>query len=75
MRSDFSLYSLSIKLREVFVLARQIITLRIARLDFFSDNMVITYIKQVMDQPGKVANPARDQVNKEHDFFSVSVRA
>ena len=28
-----------------------------------------------MDQPGKVANPARGQLNKEHEFFPVPVRA
>ena len=33
-----------------------------------------TYSKS-MDQPGKVANPARGQLNKEHDFFPARVRA
>ena len=28
-----------------------------------------------MDQPGKVANPARGQLNKENDYFAVRVRA
>ena len=28
-----------------------------------------------MDQPGKVANPARGQLNRENGFFSVPVRA
>ena len=28
-----------------------------------------------MDQPGKVANPARGQLNRENDFFPVPVRA
>ena len=28
-----------------------------------------------MDQPGKVANPARGQLNKENEYFPVSVRA
>ena len=36
--------------------------------------MVITYGKG-RDQPGKAANPARGQLNREHDFFPVSVRA
>ena len=36
--------------------------------------MVITYGKG-KDQPGKVANPARGQPNKENDFFPVPVRA
>ena len=27
------------------------------------------------DQPGKVANPARGQVNKENSYFHVPVRA
>ena len=33
-----------------------------------------TYSKS-MDQPGKVANPARDQLNRENEYFSVPVRA
>ena len=36
--------------------------------------MVITYSKGV-DPPGEVANPARDQLNREKDFFPVPVRA
>ena len=36
--------------------------------------MVITYSKG-KDQPGKVANPARSQLNKKNEFFPVSVRA
>ena len=36
--------------------------------------MVITYSK-TMDQPGKVANPARGQLNRENEYFSVPVRA
>ena len=36
--------------------------------------MVITYNKG-KDQPGKVANPARGQLNRETYFFSVPVRA
>ena len=35
--------------------------------------MVITYIAK--DQPGKVANPARGQLNRENGFFPVPVRA
>ena len=35
--------------------------------------MVITYSKS-MDQPGKVANPARGQLNRENKYFPVSVR-
>ena len=34
----------------------------------------ITYSKS-MDQPGRVANPARGQLNRENDFFPVRVRA
>ena len=33
-----------------------------------------TYIKS-MDQPGKVANPARGQLNRENEYFPVRVRA
>ena len=33
-----------------------------------------TYSKS-MDQPGKVANPARDQLNREDEYFPVRVRA
>ena len=36
--------------------------------------MVITYSKG-KDQPGKVANPARGQLNKENYFSPVPVRA
>ena len=36
--------------------------------------MVITYSKD-KDQPGKVANPARGQLNRENIFFPVPVRA
>ena len=36
--------------------------------------MVITYSKSV-NQPGKVVNPARGQLNRENDFFPVPVRA
>ena len=33
-----------------------------------------TYSKS-MDQPGKVANPARRQLNRENEYFPVRVRA
>ena len=36
--------------------------------------MVIIYSK-IMDQPGKVANPARGQLNRENEYFFVRVRA
>ena len=36
--------------------------------------MVITYSKS-MDQPGKVANLVRSQLNRENDYFPVPVRA
>ena len=36
--------------------------------------MVITYSKS-MDQPGKVANPACGQLNRENEYFPVRVRA
>ena len=36
--------------------------------------IVITYSKS-MDQPGKVANPPRGQLNRENEFFPVPVRA
>ena len=36
--------------------------------------MVITYSTS-MDQPGKVANPARGQLNRENDHFHVPARA
>ena len=35
--------------------------------------MVITYSKS-MDQPGKVTNPARSQLNRENEHFPVPVR-
>ena len=33
-----------------------------------------TYSKS-MDQPGKVANPARGQLNRKNEYFPVPVRA
>ena len=36
--------------------------------------MVITYSKG-KDQLGKVANPARGQLNRENEYFPVHVRA
>ena len=33
------------------------------------------YIVRVKDQPGKVTNPARDQMNKENEYCLVRVRA
>ena len=36
--------------------------------------MVIIYSKS-MDRPGKVANPARGQLNRENEYFPVRVRA
>ena len=36
--------------------------------------MVITYSKK-MDQPGKVANPARGQLNRENEYFPVPIRS
>ena len=35
---------------------------------------MVTY-SQSLDQPGKVANPARGQLNRENEYFSVPVRA
>ena len=37
--------------------------------------MVITYYKQIMDQPGKVGNPACGQLNRENQYSPVPVRA
>ena len=37
--------------------------------------MVITYYSKSMDQPGKVANPAHGQLNRENEYFPVRVRA
>ena len=36
--------------------------------------MIITHRKS-KDQPGKVANPARGQLNRENEYFPVPVRA
>ena len=36
--------------------------------------MVITYGKS-KDQPGKFANPARGQLDRENEYFPVPVRA
>ena len=33
------------------------------------------YLMQSMDQPGKVANPAGGQLNREIEYFPVPVRA
>ena len=32
-------------------------------------------IIHIYDQPGKVANPARGQLSRENEYFSVPVRA
>ena len=32
-----------------------------------------THVQLVMDQPGKVANPARGQLNRENEYFPVRV--
>ena len=37
-------------------------------------SMAITYNSKGKDQPGKVANPARGQLNRENEFFPVAVR-
>ena len=37
--------------------------------------MVIAYNQKSMDQPGKVADPARGQLNRENKYFPVPVRA
>ena len=34
-----------------------------------------TYSKKSIDQPGKVANPARGQLNRENEYFPVSPRS
>ena len=39
-----------------------------------TDTAVVTHCKN-MDQPGKVANPARSQLNMETENFPVRVRA
>ena len=31
--------------------------------------------RKSMDQPGKVANPARGQLNRENEYFPICVRA
>ena len=36
--------------------------------------IVVTYSKS-KDRPGKIANPARGQLNRENEYFPVSVRA
>ena len=37
--------------------------------------MAITHSKKSMDQPGKVANSSRGQLNRENEDFPVPVRA
>ena len=37
--------------------------------------MVIITNSRSVDQPGKVANPARGQLNRENEYFPVPVRA
>ena len=38
-------------------------------------SMVIHIARVCMDQPGKVANPARGPLNRENEYFSVLLRA
>ena len=37
--------------------------------------MVITYSKRSMNQPGKVVNLSRGQLNRENEYFPMAVRA
>ena len=37
--------------------------------------MVITSYSKGKDQPGKVASPARGQLNRKNEYFPVPVRA
>ena len=37
--------------------------------------IIITTYSKGKDQPGKVANPARGQLNRENEYFPVPVRA
>ena len=41
----------------------------------YSYDMYDHHKQQSMDQPGKVADPARGQLNRENTHFSVPVRA
>ena len=36
---------------------------------------MVTHIARIMDQPGKVASPARGQLNRKNEYFPVRVRA
>ena len=36
---------------------------------------MVTHISKNMDQPGKVASPARGQLNRKNEYFPVRVRA
>ena len=45
-----------------------------ARRRLLRGTMVITYSKSI-DQPLKVLNPARSQLNRENEYFPVPVRA
>ena len=50
-----------------------------ARLSLFVQCMYVCmcgqHFQQSTDQPGKVANPARGQLNRENEYFPVLVRA
>ena len=36
---------------------------------------MVTHYSKSMDQPGKVASPARGQLNRKNEYFPVRVRA
>ena len=40
-----------------------------------SDVYVWSHISNSMNQPGKAANPARGQLNRENEYFNISLSA
>ena len=61
----------------MFILPVQLTTSRIGICDDKKKvymYMVITYRRVYLDQPGKVANPTRGQLNRENEYFPVPVR-
>ena len=56
--------------REIFFFPVQLTTSRIGNITRLILTLAI-YTKQSMDQPGKVASPARSQLNRENGLFSL----
>ena len=70
-------YTVLYKVTSSIVVITELLVLKLLCID---DNINPDYVwshtySKSMDQPSKVANPARGQLNKENQYFPVRVRA